>query len=144
MRRIALEEHFTRPDLSGYSQGPGSSMDREGFRQFETRLVEFDGMGLEAMDKAGLELAVLSVATPGVQAIYHSFWKRVQDLDVPIHLHPRDAYALSVLGENSIMLSVNDPYEDCSVASEFIETAPISDETRSKICCGKAEQLLHI
>ena|SRR5665647_736987 len=68
MRKIALEEHFTTPDLSRHAKGPGSSMDRKGFGRFESRLVEFDGMRLEAMDKAGIDLAVLSVTTPGVQA----------------------------------------------------------------------------
>ncbi len=68
MRKIALEEHFTSPDLSSYAHRPGSSMDLEGFGRFEKRLLEFDGMRLDAMDKAGIELAVLSVTTPGVQA----------------------------------------------------------------------------
>jgi 2,3-dihydroxybenzoate decarboxylase len=122
-------------------------------------------MRLEAMDKAGIDLAVLSVTTPGVQAevdtavaikraheandflakeiqkhptryagfahlplqdpkvagdelarcvadlgfkgaminghanghyldeeIYFPFWERVQDINVPIYLHPRDPY----------------------------------------------------
>jgi hypothetical protein len=42
-------------------------MDRQGFSRFEKRLLEFDGTRLEAMDKAGIELAVFSVTTPGVQ-----------------------------------------------------------------------------
>jgi hypothetical protein len=46
MRKIALEERFTCPDLSSYAYGPGSSMDREGFGRFEKRLLEFDGMRL--------------------------------------------------------------------------------------------------
>ncbi len=35
MRKIALEEHFTSPDLSSYAHPPGSSMDREGFGRFD-------------------------------------------------------------------------------------------------------------
>lgn len=43
-------------------------MNRQGFGQFEPRLMEFGDMRLEAMDKAGIDLAVLSVTSPGVQA----------------------------------------------------------------------------
>jgi 2,3-dihydroxybenzoate decarboxylase len=293
-------------------------MDRDTFNRFEKRLLEFDGMRLEAMDQAGIELAVLSVTTPGVQAerdtstavrrareandhlageiqkhptryagfahlplqdakaaadelarcvdelgfkgaminghtnghyldeeMYHPFWERVQALDVPIYLHPRDPYdvahiyqghpelqgatwswtvetaahalrmvlggtfdrfpnvtlilghmgetlpyllwrldsrtriqsrpgrdqgrlpsevirknivitttgvcshpallcAVSALGESSVMFSVDYPYEDCGVAAAFIETAPVSEAARAKICHGNAERLLHI
>lgn len=318
MRKIALEEHFTTPDLSGYAHGPRSSMSQEIFRRFEKRLLEFDSMRLEAMDKAGIELAVLSVTTPGVQVereariairrareandflahviqkhptryagfahlplqdakaaadelarcveelgfkgaminghtnglyldeeMYLPFWERVQDLDVPIYLHPCDPYdlphayrghpellgatwswtvetathalrmvfggtfdrfpklrlilghmgetlpyllwrldsrsriqsrldqgrgrlpsevirrnivvtttgvcshsallcALSALGDDSVMFSVDYPYEDCGVAAEFVETAPVSEELRAKICHGNAERLLRL
>ena len=68
MKKIALEEHFTTPQLRGYVYGPHSSMDRKLFAQFEERLLEFDQMRLAAMDRAGIELAVLSASTPGVQA----------------------------------------------------------------------------
>jgi hypothetical protein len=49
MKKIALEEHFTTPVLSAYAHGPGSSMNRQGFGQFEPRLLEFGdlrGVGL--------------------------------------------------------------------------------------------------
>ena len=320
MKKIALEEHFTTPVLSAYAHGPGSSMNRQGFVQFEPRLLEFGDMRLEAMDKAGINLAVLSVTSPGVQAepdaqlavrrareandglarviadhptryagfahlplqdanaaadeltrcvkdlgfkgaminghtnghyldeaMYHPFWERVQDLGVPVYLHPRDPFdrphvyqghpellgatwswtvetashalrlvfggvfdrfpkvtlilghmgetlpyllwrldsrtriqarlgggkepgrlpsevirsnivvtttgvcahpalicALSALGEDSVLFSVDYPYEDCSVAAEFIESAPISDATRAKVCHGNAERLLRL
>jgi len=313
-----LEEHFTTPLLSAYAHGPGSSMNRQGFGAFEPRLLEFGAMRLEAMDKAGIDLAVLSVTSPGVQAepdtqlaikrafeandglayviadhptryagfahlplqdanaaadeltrcvmqlgfkgaminghtngryldeaMYDPFWERVQELGVPIYLHPRDPYdrphiyqghpellgatwswtvetashalrmvfggvfdrypdvkvilghmgetlpyllwrldsrtriqarlgqgreparlpsevikrnivvtttgvcahpalicALSALGEDSVLFSVDYPYEDCSVAAAFIESAPISESTRAKVCHGNAERLL--
>jgi len=318
MRKIALEEHFTLPQLSAYALGPQSSMDEALYRHFEERLLEFDERRLEAMDQAGIELAVLSVTSPGVQAepdtqvairrareandflagviqrrplryagfahlplqdpqaaadelarcvqqldfkgaminghtngrylderIYDPFWERAQDLGVPIYLHPRDSFepphnvaghpellgatwswtvetathalrmvfggtfdryprvtlilghmgetlpyllwrldsrarlrqragdrearppsevirknivvtttgvcsspallcALSALGDDSVMFSVDYPYEDGSVASHFIETAPIGDRLRAKICYGNAERLLRL
>ena len=318
MKKIALEEHFTRPELAGYGRGPRSSGDREIYGRFEKRLLEFDGMRLEAMDEAGIELAVLSVTTPGVQAepdaaiavrrareandflareiqkhptryagfahlplqdakaaadelarcveelgfkgaminghtnghyldeaIYIPFWERAEELGAPIYLHPRDPHdaphnyqgcpellgatwswtvetathalrlvfggvferfpkatvilghmgetlpyllwrldsrsrvqrkpgqdpgrlpseiirkniaitttgvcshpsllcALSALGEDSVMFSVDYPYEDCGVAAEFIETAPIGEAARAKVCHGNAERLLRL
>lgn len=318
MKKIALEEHFTRPELAGYGHGPRSSADRETYGRFEERLLEFDGMRLEAMDKAGIELAVLSVTTPGVQAepdaaiaikrareandflareiqkhpkryagfahlplqdakaaadelarcvkelgfkgaminghtnghyldeaMYNPFWERAQELGAPIYLHPRDPHdmphsyqghpellgatwswtvetathalrlvfggvfdrfpkatlilghmgetlpyllwrldsrsrvqsrpgqdqgrlpsqtirkniaitttgvcshasllcALSALGEDSVMFSVDYPYEDCGVAAKFVETAPISEGARAKVCHGNAERILRL
>lgn len=320
MKKIALEEHFTRPDLAGYGHGPGSSMGQGSGNPFSEALLEFDELRLEVMDKAGIELAVLSVTTPGVQAerrlhtaitrareandflaqevrkyptryagfahlpmqdakaagdelarcvnelgfkgamingqtnghyldeeMYHPFWERVQELGVPIYLHPSDPYdmpqayqghpellgatwswtveaathalrmvfggtfdrfpkvtlilghmgetlpyllwrldsrtrvrsrlvqgedkvrlpsdvikknivvtttgvcshsallcALSALGEDSVMFSVDYPYEDCGVAAEFIETAPITETVRAKVCHGNAERILSL
>jgi len=37
-------------------------------QRFAEQLVEFDGKRLEGMDKAGIELSMLSVTAPGVQA----------------------------------------------------------------------------
>ncbi len=326
MKKIALEEHFITAELSQYSMGQQSVQAMGGAgghsaatvqQRFAQQLVEFDGMRLEAMDKAGIELSVLSITTPGVQAekdprtairlaraanaflareierhptryagfahlplqdpkaaadelgrcvaelgfkgaminghtnghyldeeSYFPFWERVQELDVPIYLHPRDPSdmpqmyrdhpellgatwswtvetgthalrlvfggifdrfpnvtvilghmgetlpfllwrldsrsrmqspdksaarppsevirknivitttgvcshpsllcALSALGEDSVMFSVDYPYEDCSIAADFMETAPISESVRAKVCHGNAKRLLHL
>jgi 2,3-dihydroxybenzoate decarboxylase len=56
--------------------------------------------------------------------------------------HPALLRALSALGEDSVMFSVDYPYEDCSIAAAFIETAPISEAARAEICHGNAERLL--
>jgi 2,3-dihydroxybenzoate decarboxylase len=58
--------------------------------------------------------------------------------------HPSLICTLSALGENSVMFSVDYPYEDCGVAAEFIETAPISEAARAKICHGNAEGVLQL
>ena len=317
MRKIALEEHFVTPELAGYSlAGAHASMSEESFGQFEKRLWEFDEMRIEAMDKASIDLAVLSVTTPGVQAEYDArkavqrarevndilareiqkhptrfagfahlplqsaaaaaqeltrcvrelgfkgaminghtnghyldeqmylpFWECVQDLGVPVYLHPRDPYdlphvylghpellgatwswtmetaahalrmvlggtftrfpkltlllghmgealpyllwrldsrariqsrqgrrehrppseiirqnimvtsagmcshpallcALSALGDDRVLFSADYPYEDSCVAAQFIESAPVSEAVRAKICHGNAERIL--
>jgi 2,3-dihydroxybenzoate decarboxylase len=318
MRKIALEEHFTRPELSAYAQYEGSNRRSPDFARLRERLLDFGELRLEAMDRAGIDLAVLSVATPGVQAepdrevaikrariendflareitkhptryagfahlplqdarvaadelsrcveqlefkgalvnghtngrylderSYDPFWERVEALGVPVYLHPRDPFdaphmfaghrelrgatwawtvetathalrlafggvfdrhpkarlilghmgetlpyllwrldsrsraqaedeeaaerapsqiirdnilvttagvcshaslacALAALGEDSVMFSVDYRFEDCEVAAEFIESAPISEEARAKVCHGNARRLLRL
>lgn len=317
MRKIALEEHFTTPELAkNYVARPTQSDAL--FADVERRLADFDELRLEMMDKTGIEIMVLSVTTPGVQGVsdtreairlahsandflarevqkrpdryagfahlamqdadaaaaeleravrelgfrgalingqtnghyldedqYVPFWERVQELDVPIYLHPGNmadhpamfahrpeldgpifawtadtaAHALRLvfggtltrfpkvkivlghmgetlpfllwrldsrrefdlgeklapdalpsaiikrniaittsgvcdagallaaiqaLGDGNVMFSVDYPYEDPQVAAEFIESAPIGEDVRAKVCYGNAERLLHL
>jgi 2,3-dihydroxybenzoate decarboxylase len=65
MRKIALEEHFMSPDLAKYVARPTSSDTI--FADIERRLADFGSLRLETMDKAGIDIAVLSLTTPGVQ-----------------------------------------------------------------------------
>jgi 2,3-dihydroxybenzoate decarboxylase len=58
--------------------------------------------------------------------------------------HASLACALSALGEDSVMFSVDYPYEDCEVAAEFIDSAPISEAARAKICHGTARRVLRL
>lgn len=162
IRKIALEEHYATPELAKTYVARPTRSDTL-FVDIERRLADFDQLRLEAMDVAGIDLAVLSVTTPGVQAVadtstavrlaraandllarevqkrpqryagfahlptqdgvaaaaeleraikelgfkgalingqtngryldadmYLPFWERVQDLDVPVYLHPGD------------------------------------------------------
>lgn len=66
-RKIALEEHFTTPELAHRYVARPTRSDAL-FADIERRLVDFDALRLETMDRAGIDLSVLSVTTPGVQA----------------------------------------------------------------------------
>lgn len=317
MRKIALEEHFTTPALAGRYVARPTQSDAL-FSEVERRLADFDELRLETMERAGIDVMVLSVTTPGVQAEpdtseairlardandvlarevqrrphqyagfahlpmqdaqaaaaelersvidlgfkgalingqtnghyldedqYVPFWERVQELDVPIYLHPggmadhpamfagrpelngptwawtaetathalrlvfggtftrfpkltvilghmgetlpfllwrldsrRDfdlgerlapddlpstiikrniaittsgvcdagplVAALGALGEDRVMFSVDYPYQDAQIASDFIESTPMDTAVRAKLCHGNATRLLRL
>lgn len=316
-RKIALEEHFTTPELAKKYVAKPTRSDTL-FADIERRLADFDDLRLETMDKAGIDLVVLSATTPGVQAekdtktavrlaqdandflacevqkrplryagfahlpmqdagaataeleravkqlgfkgalingqtngnyldgdMYLPFWESVQDLDVPVYLHPGAladrpamfagrpelngpvwawtadtaahalrlvfagtctrypklriilghmgetlpfllwrldsrwqcelgeelpqealpsniikrhvaittsgvcdpgplAQAISALGEDNVMFSVDYPYEDSQIAADFIDSAPISDTVRDKVCRDNAKRILKL
>lgn len=54
------------------------------------------------------------------------------------------SYALGALGEDNIMFSVDYPYEDSKVAADFIDSAPVSDTVRGKVCHGNATRTLRL
>ncbi len=54
------------------------------------------------------------------------------------------AGAIAALGEDSVMFSVDYPYEDSRTAGAFVESAPISETARAKVCHGNAERILRL
>lgn len=52
--------------------------------------------------------------------------------------------AVAALGEDSILFSVDYPYEDSKVAADFIDNAPVGEAVRSKICHGNAKRILRL
>ena len=54
------------------------------------------------------------------------------------------AAAIAALGEDSVMFSVDYPYEDTPTAAAFIDSAPISGAVRAKVCHGNAARLLRL
>jgi 2,3-dihydroxybenzoate decarboxylase len=52
--------------------------------------------------------------------------------------------AISALGEDRVMFSIDYPYEDSNVAARFIESASVSETTRAKLRSGNASKLLRL
>ncbi|MET9252710.1 amidohydrolase family protein [Streptomyces sp. NPDC003717] len=68
MRTIGLEEHFVTPELVEYGAGSASIAQPERWREASRRLLDLTGERLAEMDAAGLDLQVLSLNAPGIQA----------------------------------------------------------------------------
>jgi 2,3-dihydroxybenzoate decarboxylase len=54
------------------------------------------------------------------------------------------ADALAALGDDKVLFSVDYPYQDSRQAGDFIESAPLSDAVRAKICNGNAKRVLRL
>jgi 2,3-dihydroxybenzoate decarboxylase len=63
--KIALEEHFSIEGMEKYTSGV---MNSPVFAQVMRQLVDTESLRMESMDKAGIELSILSFNAPGIQA----------------------------------------------------------------------------
>lgn len=52
--------------------------------------------------------------------------------------------AIAEMGEDRVLFSVDYPYEDTDECTEWIETTPLTDDQREKICYRNAERVLHM
>ena len=68
IRKIALEEHFMAPGFEDYWKPTTEDLTPEKHDRALSRLRDFGELRLAAMDGAGIERSVLSLAGPGVQA----------------------------------------------------------------------------
>lgn len=68
MRKIALEEHFVTADLAGYGSSTSSIAQPHVWADASRRLLDFTAERLPEMDAAGLDVQVLSLNSPGIQA----------------------------------------------------------------------------
>ena len=68
MRKIALEEHFMAPDFVDYWAATFPNISAELGGKAHYALVDFGERRLAVMDAFGIDVAVLSLAGPGVQA----------------------------------------------------------------------------
>jgi 2,3-dihydroxybenzoate decarboxylase len=317
IRKIALEEHFTAPGFDTYSKVFTKLMDPASQARLAAQLSDFDELRLGEMDKAGIDMVVLSQTGPSVQGepdpqlairraaenndflarqierhptrfagfaslpmhsakaaadeltravqslgfkgalvnghtlgvyyddpAYDPFWEQMQALDVPLYLHPTDPFvipkvyeghpeltgavwgwgvetgthalrllfggvfdrfprlkiilghmgeglpmlrwrfdsrfavyshgiklqhrpseyfgrnivittsgvcspaalacSLEEMGTDAVMFSVDFPYESTAIAADFIESAPLSEDVRERVCFRNAERILKL
>jgi len=67
VRTIALEEHYVTPALAEYAKAMTLAIAPEPMEYMKVRLLDFDNLRIEEMDKYGIDVSVLNVTTPGVQ-----------------------------------------------------------------------------
>ncbi|MCB4771332.1 amidohydrolase family protein [Ancylobacter sp. Lp-2] len=174
MNKIALEEHFITPGLEPHMRAAMPKLSAESADHLSQLMLDFGERRLAAMDSASVDIAVLSISGPGVQAEpdaavavrlardandrlaaeiekrparyrgfahlpmqdvpaaiaelergvrelgfvgsmvnghthgvylddprYDPFWERMQALDVPLYLHPTDSFALPYVLEGA-------------------------------------------
>ncbi len=68
MRTIGLEEHFVTPELAAYGTGTATIAEPHVWQEASRQLLDLTGERLERMDASGLDVAVLSLNSPGIQA----------------------------------------------------------------------------
>ena len=68
MKKIALEEHFVTPDLVGYGTSTSSIAQPQAWADASRRLLDFTEERLPEMDLHGIDMEVLSLNSPGIQA----------------------------------------------------------------------------
>ncbi|ORV48966.1 amidohydrolase [Mycolicibacter engbaekii] len=68
MRTIALEEHFLTGELAHYSDATRELAEPQIWRETAPRLTDLAEQRLADMDRAGVDIAVLSLTAPGIQA----------------------------------------------------------------------------
>ncbi|MFJ8864362.1 amidohydrolase family protein [Streptomyces sp. NPDC102473] len=68
MRTIGLEEHFVTPGLAAYGAGSASIAQPQAWAEASRLLLDLTEERLPAMDAAGLDVQVLSLNSPGIQA----------------------------------------------------------------------------
>src|ERR1700730_14596737 len=67
IRKIALEEHFLCPGFEDYWKTTVGNVEPKFLAEIVASLSDFGDLRLQAMDAAGVERSVLSLAGPGVQ-----------------------------------------------------------------------------
>jgi 2,3-dihydroxybenzoate decarboxylase len=67
--KIALEEHFVPAGLEQMVGGGGFGWTDAAWDDIKARLVDLDGQRIDEMDRLGIEVAVLSLTSPGIQDV---------------------------------------------------------------------------
>src|SRR5271156_5162702 len=65
-RKIGLEEHFSHPDTLGDSQ---EYFQADKWNEMKKRLLDIEDVRLKLMDQSGMEMMIISLNAPAIQAI---------------------------------------------------------------------------
>jgi predicted TIM-barrel fold metal-dependent hydrolase len=168
MRVIAIEEHYAHPALQT-PEALARLRQHPRLSQIQEKLEDLGAGRIADMDAAGVDLQVLSHTVPGAEA-----WEveravataRVDTVLTPVAelrqsvadyfqtniflttsgytTFPPLQCALSVVGIDRLIFSVDYPYTDNASARAFLDTAPISPSDREKLAHGTVERLLRL
>lgn len=68
MRKVLIEEHFVTPEFAGYAAESQDLIDPEPRAHFAPKLLDRGAGRLEEMDRLGIDMQILSLVAPGIQA----------------------------------------------------------------------------
>lgn len=68
MRTVGLEEHFVTPELAEYGARTATVAQPGVWEEASRRLLDLTGERIAEMDRSGLDVQVLSLNSPGIQA----------------------------------------------------------------------------
>jgi 2,3-dihydroxybenzoate decarboxylase len=68
MRKIGIEEHFVTPELAAYGEATAAICNPARWNEASRRMLDLTDERLSLMDESGLDMQVLSLNSPGIQA----------------------------------------------------------------------------
>ena len=123
MRYIALEEAFSMPELTDRQSPPwpANRFSRRLLADWARKLPDFTEYRLPEMNAAGIDVQVLSLTVPGLQA----------DIDAPA-------------ARDDARFANDYPFEPSHEAVAGLERTTLSDTDREKIAYRNAERILRL
>jgi predicted TIM-barrel fold metal-dependent hydrolase len=118
-RKIGLEEHFAIPETLSDSRG---CLPDETWTELRERVLDIHDRRLREMDQHGVEMMILSLNAPAIQAIPD-----------PSRADEIARKANDYLAEQVHRVLDDWPFENVSHAAAWFDTVPISEADRLKI-----------
>ena len=135
---IAIEEHFVTPELqrawAGVPQAEQDPMQKLSPAEIDAKLLDLGDARIAAMDEAGIDIAVLSPNTPGVQNLDTAdaapMAREINDfLAAAIRLHPDRLQGFAIL-----------PTPDPQAAARELERAMALPELKGVYLYGRTRE----